>query len=1475
MVSGILLVLLLVGAGAAQQGERPTEAQAPAGFPFPVEPGDIFANAPVGVLKLSPAAARPLFAPALGVTKTAPPAQPANYRIYSSTLAVHRGPGIDSIAPNRLAINAPAQAMTIHGHQLGQVVSVAMQPATGVSIASFVIAADGRSIDVVADVAADAAPGLRRLSLRDAAGKEVPDLKPLASAVLLLAGIPVIESVTPNLVSPGQSLSILIRGQNLRGIPTQREFTPEPRIQFTAATGLIIGNDVQSNAEGTQVSFTLSVAADAALVDRLVQVVTASGTSTATLSPSNTLRIAPGSLRSIGPFASQPLRIQRGDTAAVARTFHSVPVTVAKGPTITAMTPTFVNPGETIELILSGRELAGTSAVEFSPATGITAVAGSLTAAAEEIRLTIQLATDAPRIPRAVRAVIGSRRIDAPTLLDVRDAPPEITALTPKYLVRNGLSQVIEIQGLRLSRTDAAALVPNAGIVVETYQALSETRARLTLRAAVDAAVGPRLLRLSTPAASSSDVPDPFNTLLITDVAQIRTLFASPQLGIVKTANVPPPLVRILAAPAFGVVRGAHATSVSPAILPRGTSTAVSITGVGLDSVTALEIAAADGLNISALQSSGNGTLLTAQVNVAADAVSGMRGVRLRTAGGDVPFVPASAAAITIAANQPNAPTANPDTYIAIANSALQVGITEGVLSNDVDPENGVLYAVLRRLPAAGVLNLSSDGSFVYVPNADFAGTDRFEYSAGRGAVVGIATTVTINVREPNDAVNDFYQASDNQSLNVAASIGLLANDTRTTANPLLELDSQPTLGSVVVVPDGSFVYTPNGSAGTDRFRYRLIDGALRSLPAEVSIAVAAVNETPIAEDDFYAVDRNRTLNVSAPGVRSNDSDPDGDPLTLRIVADPPIGTLSLSNNGAFSYVPPANFVGQTQFVYEIMDPQGLHDQATVLITVNDRLAPQPDTYVMNEGEVLFVDAPGLLANDSYIPQGTLRIVVTQAPTFGTVQTANDGSFVYRPDDPERSGVVSFRYALQDNSITSSPAEVRITINGVNDPPHVVNERYLSDENAELIVPAPGVLEDAEDIDSASFTASLHAPPLHGVVTLRADGSFNYVPEVNFRGADTFQYRATDTQGATAVAMVTIDVTQPPTATNDVYLVDVDTPLIIDDPLEGLLINDHDAPERDPLTVLPGQDPEHGTLLLNANGTFEYVPDTGFSGIDTFTYQVTDGRSSSNIGNVTLAVGITSLPRAYPDEYEMTEDQELIVPAAEGVLANDTDADTPAAQLEAYLVGVGSPSFTPLDVTLNRDGSFRVRTPANFFGETFFAYQVYDGTDISNTAIVTITVLPVNDGVDAVDDHYSVRRNTVFQSGNRPLGANDRFDPDFAVRFEVVNPPDFGTVVVNALSGQIEYTPQADFSGLDTFTYRLFQVQTGVSDTATVTLRTNAAPTTRPDTYTVPEDATTTVSPSPLANDIDADGDVVFCFFVFCGLVAESTVSDT
>jgi hypothetical protein len=1467
IVAGLLLAML-AAAGGAQSAKDPLRSSVEPRAKLTLRPGDVIANAPLGVLRSPPAQppSRGFYSPMLGVVRTPAPPPARTRLIYSPGVGVFRGSGIRDIEPDTLSIGVADQRIEVFGTGLTVATSATITPATGVTIAALTPDPTGDRIELRVSVASDAVPGARRLSLRTATGQTIAELVPGAGAIVLSDAEPVVESVEPVLLPRGQTQLLTIRGRNLRGLPFGQFATAalpneQPRVQLLPEAGIVIATDASSNTAGTLVTVSIDVTGGAALGERVVQVLTASGASSATASAANTVRVVDGPLRQRTPFVSPLLGVTRGGSSTTTRLAYAPALGVVRGPAILELDPISVAPGTTARLRLGGRELNLFTGVVIAPGSGITIDTGSLSISPTSVTFDVAVAADAPLDSRRITLTAPSRSLDAPRLLEVRAAPPTLTALTPTFIVRDGSSQTIELQGERLAQTTSASVIPDAGFVIENYSVLSNTRASLRLRAAPGTALGARVVQVNAPSGGSSTTSAPGNTFYLVDPILIRSPFVAPLLGVRKEAATTPGSTRFGFSPALGVVRGRFATGVTPARVERGRTTRVTVAGRELGGVDAVQVLAPDGVTVQNVAAAADGRSVSFDLVIAADVSASLRRVELRAGGVPVPFVPPSAATLEVVEVQVVAPIAAPDSYTALANAALDVDAANGVLRNDIDPNGGTLYAVLRRLPARGSLNLRSDGGFTYTPDADFVGTDRFEYSAGAGNVVGEAAAVTLTVAERNDARDDAYSVNDSGLLVVAAANGLLANDIIATgAQVTIERISNPTLGVLTLAADGSFTYRPNGPAGTDRFRYRLLENGVPSLPAEVAITITAVNDPPVAADDRYSVNRGTTLTVAAPGVLANDADPDDarSSLTVRALTQPSDGALVLNTNGSFTYTPPTQFTGLVQFDYEVRDPQGLIDSATVIIDVNNGLAPLPDEYSFNEGEVLFIDAPGLLANDSLIATGPVRVELAQAPTpaLGTVTLANDGSFVFRPNTPDTNGLTSFQYRLRDNATVSSPATVRIAIAGVNDAPSTGADRYVSDENAELIVPAPGVLLNDSDVESSTLSAQLLAAPARGVVTIRADGSFNYVPEVNWRGTETFTYSALDAQGGSTPGTVTIQVTQPPTATNDVYLVDVDTTLTVADGNQGLLANDHDAPENDPLEARLNEGPRNGTLTLAPDGTFVYTPARGFSGLDIVKYQVTDGRSISNIGTVTLAVGITSLPRANPDEYEMTEDVELVVPAAQGVLVNDTDADTPRAQLQAALVGYDLEAVSSIQV--NGDGSFRVRTAQNFFGETFFAYQVFDGTDISNVAIVKLTVSPVNDGVEALDDRFGVLRNTVLVAeGFNGITRNDRWDPDFEVRFEVTVPPQFGTAELNPATGALRYTPQRDFAGLDSFTYRLFQVATGVSDTAIVTLRTNGPPIAVPDAYTVPEDALTTVTPSPIANDSDPDGDPI------------------
>jgi VCBS repeat-containing protein len=347
--------------------------------------------------------------------------------------------------------------------------------------------------------------------------------------------------------------------------------------------------------------------------------------------------------------------------------------------------------------------------------------------------------------------------------------------------------------------------------------------------------------------------------------------------------------------------------------------------------------------------------------------------------------------------------------------------------------------------------------------------------------------------------------------------------------------------------------------------------------------------------------------------------------------------------------------------------------------------------------------------------------------TFNLGDPLNFNLAISAPNDHIAEGL---RFGAIDVAVTSTdtafngldvaPLLVEIADPPADTAPVAADDSYSVHDNHTLTVAAAGVVSNDTDADGDPLTAVLVTGPGHGSLTLNANGSFSYTPTTGFVGTDTFTYQANDGTLNSNTATVTINVTDTaPVAVNDSYSVNHDHGLGVAAP--GVLGNDNDA-EGDPLTALLVSGVSHGSLTLNANGSFSYTPTAGFVGADTFTYQANDGALSSNTATVTINVNETA-PVAVNDSYSTNLDQALPV-AAPGVLSNDTDAEGDA--LSASLVS--GPSHGNL--AFNSNGSFSYTPFLAFVGYDSFTYYANDGLQNSNSATANITV---NDGPNSLD----------------------------------------------------------------------------------------------------------------------------------------------
>ena len=769
-------------------------------------------------------------------------------------------------------------------------------------------------------------------------------------------------------------------------------------------------------------------------------------------------------------------------------------------------------------------------------------------------------------------------------------------------------------------------------------------------------------------------------------------------------------------------------------------------------------------------------------------------------------------------------------------------------------PVNLFLVAAIGtdRSAVTGTVNLTlASKAEVTVTTPNTVAATNFPITSGTLSVDDVAPVATANS----------YSTDEDTPLVVPAP-GPLSDDTDAEADPLtMQQVTDPWFGTVAANEDGSFTYTPPaGWHGTETFTYKASDGFKNSDSALLTVTVNAVNDAPVATDDAYSTSEDIPLVIGAPGVLSNDTDEDSVTLTALKVADPAHGALTLNANGSFTYTPEADWSGTDTFTYKANDGTADSNTATVTITVtaaNDAPAAVNDAYSTNEDTELAVAAPGVLANDTDAEGNALTAVLAAGPAHGTVMLNPDGSFTYTPA-VDWNGADTFTYRANDGTASGSPATVTITVNPVPDAPVATNDVYATAEETALTGAVPGVLGNDTDADGNGLTAALAAGPTHGTLTLNPDGSFTYTPSADWTGLDTFTYKANDgtaDSNTATVRITTTGVNDPPAAANDSYATSEDTALTVVAP--GVLGNDTDT-EGGALTAAVAAGPAHGTLTLNANGSFTYTPEANWNGTDTFTYRANDGTANSNTATVTITVNpINDRPAAANNSYATAEETELTV-AAPGVLGNDTDLEGNA--LTAVLVA--GPAHGTL--VLNPDGSFTYTPETDWTGTDTFTYKANDGALDSTTATVSINVGGSNDPPTAPAASYTTNEDTALTVAAPGVLGNDS-DPDGdAITTVLVAGPARGTLTLNA-NGSFTYTPEANWSGADSFTY---QANDGAaySDVVTVSITVNPVsdrPIAAADSYSTSEDTTLTIAaPGVLDNDTDLEGDALTAVLV-------------
>lgn len=800
----------------------------------------------------------------------------------------------------------------------------------------------------------------------------------------------------------------------------------------------------------------------------------------------------------------------------------------------------------------------------------------------------------------------------------------------------------------------------------------------------------------------------------------------------------------------------------------------------------------------------------------------------------------ATASVTIIIVAQNNDPVATADNYQVTEDNILSVSTDDGVLNNDADSDDDPLRVMLPllSLPSSGTVVMNTDGSFVYTPQANFQGSDSFSYAVADPFGRSDSTSVSIVVNSVNDlpiAVND----SAVTNINTPVSIRVLDNDSDVDGDNLSITTASANNGTTVISSD-TITYTPNqGFSGSDSLDYTISDGAGGSASAQVSIAINNNLNPPVAVDDSYTIVEDAALDSSSeehPTLLANDSDPDGDALNVELtpVTFPVNGTVVLQDNGHFVYNPDSNFTGSDSFVYQINDNNGGTDTATATITitpVNDAPTAVDDAYTLSENGTLVM---AVLDNDFDVDGD--NITITDAAANNGVVVVLDGTSLQYQATAGFSGTDFIEYNISDNKGGTAFANVTVTISGVNDNPVAVDDVATTAEDTSIQINVLANDTDA-DGDNLEITAATSTNGSHQV---NNDNTLTFTPTENFHGNATINYTVSDGNGGSDNAIVSITITpvnDNPTANEDFFSIEEGSSGTINP-----IINDTDI-DGDPISISSASS-NNALVTANNDNSLTYVPNANFSGTDIVSYILVDNQGGSATGIVTVTVGgVNDAPIAVNDEAQIAEDGGNITI---DVLANDSDADGDTLRVITATSTNGTPQ-------VNTDNTITFTPQSDFHGEAIINYSITDGVGGSATALVVVTVTPVNDTPVANDDVFTVDEDTTMALD--PISNDTDVDGD---TLSIVSATaDHGIISLN--SSGLTYQPDLNFNGTDTILYILSDGQgASTQGTAVVTVNPiNDAPVAGADSYQINEDNTLTTGAADgvLNNDSDVDGD--------------------
>ncbi|MBM1631203.1 tandem-95 repeat protein [Sulfitobacter mediterraneus] len=658
----------------------------------------------------------------------------------------------------------------------------------------------------------------------------------------------------------------------------------------------------------------------------------------------------------------------------------------------------------------------------------------------------------------------------------------------------------------------------------------------------------------------------------------------------------------------------------------------------------------------------------------------------------------------------------------------------------DSDPDRDPLGISSFAEAEDGTVEFAANGlGLIYTPDADFFGTDTFDYviDDGTGRTDTANITVTVHRNDVPIARPDSFELVEDTNIIIdvfeAYPGGILENDDDAEGDFFAFQSIGTAVNGAIAFNaiEGTITYTPDANlfgTGLDTVNYFLSDSFGRVVSSTITFNVIGQDDAPVAFDDVATTGEDTPFAID---VLANDEDFGEGDLSFNGFSQGAFGGVVLLSDDTLHYSPNANFNGQDSFTYGIRDTAGNTSTATVTVNVTD----EPDTPTANddtaqgsEDVALVID---VLGNDTHPDTGAvLTVVDVTNGTFSTSVINPDGTITVTPE-AEAFGTEILTYTVRDSASAESQAQITVSFAAVDDAPVALNDIATTDEDTpiEIDVLANDLDFGENDISILGFSEGNSG----GVIEL-ANGNLLYTPDQDFNGPDSFTYVITDNAGQESTATVSIDVAalpDDPDAKDKSIFVQQDSSLTFD-PLQSTTGNPADSdsdPDGDAVFLDTFATAQNGTLALSDDLTqLIYTPDAGFIGEDTFLYRIGDGTGRFDEASLTVTVGRNDAPVARPDSYELNEDTTLTIDLAGGDSPLANDDDTEGDPFSLTNVGAAANGVVQFDANQN---TITYTPNANLFGDALdvVEYTIVDSFGRSVTSTMSFNVAPQDDPI--------------------------------------------------------------------------------------------------------------------------------------------------